>query len=62
MELSTLEMDMVDFVLRSALGPVSGNIGEEPVVDIGAWLPTQRYSVSDDTLYNLLDTIILLPS
>jgi hypothetical protein len=30
------EMDMVDFVLRSALGPVSGNVGEEPVVNIGA--------------------------
>jgi hypothetical protein len=30
------EMDMVVFVLRSALGPVSGNIGEEHVVDIGA--------------------------
>lgn len=30
------EMDMVDFVRMSALGPVSGNIGEEPIVDIGA--------------------------
>jgi hypothetical protein len=31
-----LEMDMVHFVLRSALGPVWGDIGEEFLVDIGA--------------------------
>jgi len=56
------KMDMVHFVLRSALGPVSGNMGEELLVDIGAFLPIQRYSVTDGTLYNLLDTTIIISS